>query len=1164
MVKKILRGLLIVFLLLVILLAGAVVYVDLHLRSGEEKLLQDFADTEGLEVAFRRTNLRIWKSFPQVSLTIDSLVIRDTLLPRDAPALLAVSHFETRLNLAALLRDTVSLESVQLTRGSLYLAADSSGTYNTGRLLNKSAEAAPTKYSFATPLISYDNSRIWLDDIAVTFLQPARDKRIELRVDSIRTTLQTLAEGAGVKMNTQMALHIGQLAFNTEKGAYLTDAPLSGYVEGVFGPEVYTFSPTPLQIGTQTVEFSAEINRTPGAISHLYFSNDSTDYELTQALMPAKLRARLSEFYATGHFPVKAHVLSTLQRGEDTEVRVELQLAGQDVRAKKYNFRKVFTKIAVVNRLDEADHGIPGSRKNMRIDFTELDGNWGDIHLSADHATVAVFGKDARLRSAMQFSGPTRAVSSWLQNEDFFFSGGHFRFDAKVDASLIDYVEMAATTDGRLRLEDLNVVYQPAGVSFPFREISLSKVGDDVAFHLQSQALETGFTFALDGKLDNLTPLLIDVPGGRLRTQVNLYAPRIDWTDFLAFFGEDGLVASDRDTTSAPPGNQAVKQTLLGLRETFQPDVEAHFDTVAYYDVFTLTDFGTGLHFADDTLVLERTSFQWAGSRLAFGARLDLGGREETPFSLDVATDHLNLNLLRPTLDYFGLRLPVGLETLPDDLHIRFAHAGIIDDSMGIKPGYNIGKLDFDDGRDGRFSGNMNYRPGTTGLATNFQLAGDPAFVNELFGAENFFFGTGRFAIDLAVDGMPADLPALILTSRMQLRIDSSRVTYRPAQVYAPIKTFTVDVDRGHATYALDLLNDASRRSVVVTGKLDQLTSFLYPGEDDVYQIEANISASLLHLSDITGFFGTVDPVPDSSVADTRQLLSASGGIFNSLRPELAVAIDSFYATDSTLLTNVHASLHLVDSTSLVLDRSGFTLGDGSVELAATYRLDEKTYSPFTADLYVDNMDVSRVAGEIIRFDSTLGTALGHAGGKVNLSGRLTGQLDENNERILYDRTKGSINYALTGLEFADWQPLLDLGKKIKMRRRFEHLRFAPLTGTLTIDSGRVLVPRTEIQSTALQLFVEGHYDLGGGPDFLVTIPLRNIGRGVLDAAPSPTGYAHAGWKVFLVTGTDEDGELKNKFRLGNRRYFKSRGQLAEWRRLRDKWRNERRTARKR
>jgi hypothetical protein len=189
--------------------------------------------------------------------------------------------------------------------------------------------------------------------------------------------------------------------------------------------------------------------------------------------------------------------------------------------------------------------------------------------------------------------------------------------------------------------------------------------------------------------------------------------------------------------------------------------------------------------------------------------------------------------------------------------------------------------------------------------------------------------------------------------------------------------------------------------------------------------------------------------------------------------------------------------------------------------------------------------------------------SLGHAQGTLSIKGNLRGQLDETRQQILLDSTTGRLSVRLTDLELADWPQLQVMGRKLKMAKRLDTLRFAPLLGEVTIDSGRVSIPRTEIQSTALQLFVEGSFDTLTGPDLLIAVPLKNIGRGVLSQSPAPTGYARAGWKVYLVVQPGADGKTETKFRLGRRRYFRERGLLEVFRELRHTEKAARRQARK-
>ena len=1173
MAKKVLRWFFVVVGLTAVLLTGAVFSLDRYLRSHDEKLVRDYAYPAGLDIVFRELDLTAWSTFPRILLSVDSLVVRDTLRPADETALLAVANLSAEFSLTSLFGDTVSLRRLNLRGGNLYLDADSSGTFNAGSLLRRPNDPEPEHPDApATPReISWDGVHVGLDGIHFTYRNPAKRKDVGVQIVALQA-VATRSDSNTVEVTADLATHFERLGLNTDKGAYLTDAPVAGTLAATFGREQFTFHPARLAIAGQAFTVSAAIDPDPTALSRITVETNDATYDATQKLLPADLREKLDRFHVSGHFPAHVDIVTPLKRGGDPEVTIDFRLTGQDVRVKQYAFADVHATGRIVNRLEPWEGGIPGSKKNMRVTMDSARATYLGARVATPHATVAVFGRDARLRGPLRISGPAAAVSNYLENRNFFFDRGTFVLETEVDASLLSFEEVATTSDGTLTFQDLNVVYQPAAVRFPFQTVAVTKAGQDVSFDVESYPLGTGFSFALAGRLDNMTPLLVDKPGETLNTEVSLTSPRISWSDFLGFFGDDGYFA-DADTAAAPEPTTAeisrqtrvMKQTLAGIRNTFHPRISLRFDTVAYYDVLTVSDFTTGLNFADDTLVLRETSFNWAGSDLLLGAQLDLGHPGQTPFHLTVAADHLNLNALRPPLEYFGVAIPADIDSLPEDLSIAFDHVGRIADSLGIEPGYNTGRLVFNDGREHLFNGLLEYAPGPDGLRTGLHLAGDPQVVNKVFRSEDFFFGTGTFAIDVCATGNPADLGELLRTGELHLRVDSSRISYAPAGVFVPIESFDVQVREGRADYSMDLLTGRGGRAVAFRGDLDHITGFLFPERGEAFRVTTDASASALRWADLRDMVQLERDTTEEDTAtfDLQSMLSATGGVFRSFRPDLSLRVDTFWAGTTTPLLGLHSGLRLRDSTELLLERSGFRLDGGDVEFDASYALDDKLHSPFAAHWRMDTLALEQVLRELRNLNVPIPEDVGMLSGKLTMSGNLTGQLDEATGALLMDSTHGRMTYRLDDAELADWAALERIGKKTRMRERLRHLRFAPLTGEVIVDSGRVEVPRMEVQSTGFQVFLEGEINPETGPDLLISLPLRNIGRGNMDAPPAPTGYARSGWKVYLVQEAGKDGETKTRFRLGRRRYFRDRGRLDEWRERRAAYREERRAARR-
>ncbi|MEM6773048.1 MAG: hypothetical protein AAF597_20900, partial [Bacteroidota bacterium] len=257
------------------------------------------------------------------------------------------------------------------------------------------------------------------------------------------------------------------------------------------------------------------------------------------------------------------------------------------------------------------------------------------------------------------------------------------------------------------------------------------------------------------------------------------------------------------------------------------------------------------------------------------------------------------------------------------------------------------------------------------------------------------------------------------------------------------------------------------------------------------------------------------------------------------------------------------ANLRLLDSTLLVIDSTGFRLGDGTMNLSATYAIEQDTQSPFTLQWNSADLSLSALLKTIHQLGHGDLLAANRLGGKLNTQGDFRGVLTNLENRLPLAYTTGQLRIGLDSGSIAQLPILDELGRKLHMRKRFREVSLGPLAIDLYVDEGRLVLPRTEVQSTTLHFFVEGVLDTITGPDLLIALPLKNIGRGVKALPPAKTGFALAGKKVYIVLEQDEQGAIQTKFRLGRRKYFRQRGRLADLKQLKQQERAERRLARR-
>ena len=1205
MLKKAFRWLLYTVGFLLVLLAVVVGGLLYYAQNNHRRAVQEAADELGLDVTFARADITAWSTYPEVTLVLDSLEVYDCDYRDAHEPLLRARRLVGCASLADIWSYRIKLNRFTLEDATITVGADTTGRFRLGRPPTPAApQDTSSSASFFRPGFDWQHMDVTLRRVAVDVHNPIKDKHFVAYVDSLYTSPYR-NERNELTLAARLGATITGLGFNTTKGKFLENTYVTGTLPLRQEDDTWVLDSTVLDVTLDSITdqyaLSLRLNRRADEGLTLFAQSEAAHYDRVMAILPAETRERLKDFHVSGTIPASVAVFERPRDQKNTEIRLNFAAAGQSVKLKQYRFHDVHLTGSLVNRLPEEEGGEPGGRKNLRIAIGPTRAVYDQMQLTSPGGVIRGVGPAVRLTAPVHVTGDGAAINRQLATTNFFFRGGRFVLDTYVDdQDLRDRDEVISQADGTFVVRGTDVRYPSAGVTVPLEELDLRKRGQDIRFDLATEPLSTGFRFRLDGDLDNITPLLLYRPADSVRTRVNLTAPRLSWTDFRAIFTDGGYLddtttianqlpvtlnadaagaqvqgKGDKEQgtdTGAADNSQAMKKALRGLQASFRPELNLTIDTIAYYDALTATNFRSGVRFDGDTIVLERTTFNWEGADVQLNAHLGLAESDRTPFRLRLLTEHLDLNRLRPGLQAFGLSFPADLDRFPTDLTADFTHRGVINDTLGIQPGTNRGALRFHDGRQGMFTGSVNYRPTPEGLSTQLALDGNPAVINDLVRAENFFFGDGHFRIDLDLLGFPTDLPGLVAASDLQLRIDSSEVTYRPADVSIPVRSLRFDGREDHATYAIRLLSDAPDRAVDLTGTMDKFSAFLYPESDRIFRLRSDLSARNLHWDELASLVGlgpsspapkktkprtrvpaqTTPPPTDTTDFEIRDIVSARDGVFTLFRPDLSVRVDTFWTKAGPPLTELRAGLRMRDSSELILEQSGFRLGPGQISIKGDYDIDRRRRSPFNAEWAVDSLVSADLLTTLRALKLPGLDSLGEMTGILTTAGRLRGRLDERTQTLLFDSTAADLTFRLDDLALIDWPSLRAAGKRAFMEKRFARLGFAPLSGQLEVVDGELRLPRTEVQSTALQLFVQGTLNRASGPDLLIAVPLRaNIARGVLATAPAPTGYARTGWKVYLVYEPGKDGQPKMKFRLGRRKFYKDRGRLGELRALR-------------
>ncbi|MDP3568460.1 AsmA-like C-terminal region-containing protein [Sediminibacterium sp.] len=143
------------------------------------------------------------------------------------------------------------------------------------------------------------------------------------------------------------------------------------------------------------------------------------------------------------------------------------------------------------------------------------------------------------------------------------------------------------------------------------------------------------------------------------------------------------------------------------------------------------------------------------------------------------------------------------------------------------------------------------------------------------------------------------------------------------------------------------------------------------------------------------------------------------------------------------------------------------------------------------------------------------------------------------------NKIKAHLNFQLNQGALLNYPPLIKIQEHIFKKRKLDSLQFSNIQNEITIQNGNIHIPRMEIATSALNLFVGGDYGLNGKTNLHIQIPLNNItkrdqSKKMLNVSNKEKG----GTSIFLSAISDETGHIKLKIDPNGARYKKE--QIAQ------------------
>ena len=970
--------------------------------------------------------------------------------------------------------------------------------------------------------------------------------------------------------DTEMNIYVDEFSLKKSQGSFIKNSTLAGSFQSIIKNGQLDIAPFDLKINEE--EFLFEAMFKPKVFNKITLESDKTRFAKTISLLPKQLQNKISPYRVEKPFYSKTTIQGSFTNREEPLITIDVRLPNNKATVLGNDFKNVKLSGQFINRLDDSASYTKGSKSDFKFKFNNVSTSYRDFILSTKNALLtSTKANGLELALAAKIHGKASSISDWFGNDQFFFEKGTFELSANIDSPFKSFNDILIASNASIRLHDFSVWYQPANVSFPFEKLDLAKQSGDANFTIVNSSFVQDHEVLADGILKNINALLFNEIGLSTESDIRVVAKKLSWIDFINLFGQNGYLKNEKQKTDQEK-KSSMKETIRGMYYNFQPSISLDVDTLAYYDILQLENFNSGVYFQDqNTLILEKTSFDYDRGSVDFSAKLDISKPDKTPFEFELATTNLNLKKLLPAFDFFNIKLLEDLENLPDDVKIQLNHKGIIDDQHGLITNTSTGEIVIESqAHNGTFA-TISYHPNEdqTKLKTKIDIEGDPSLFNEFFGTEQFFFSEGRFSVQLNFLGDLKSKEQLMTEAVAIFAMHDAYVYYKPVDVNFPLKQVDLNLKQDKADFSFFVRSDSMDRQILFEGEMENFSEIILGNTGKTIKVNVNVHSPILEWDNFVDIFmpeskEKVESATASKEVNVSKIKETVRGLMRTFNPTINLKLDRFIYSEDLTFDKLKARLFLKDTDYLVLDNTSFDFHEGKIQMNGKVDLDKKDQAPFETIFLSRNVDIAKLIKGLDYLNLPSVRSIKNLSGTLNMDFDFKGTIAKGGKGLINEETVGVLDFTLRDLGIAGFPALDTVATKMRMKRRFDKLQFATLSNQLSINGNEIDIPLMEIQSNALSLFAEGKLSYGYNTNIWFSFPTSNLRLRDYDTIPAMEGYAKAGKKLFIEVTSDDTGANRYKFRLRKKWFYKTRGIPEQFRQDRKKWRKERRELKRR
>lgn len=363
-----------------------------------------------------------------------------------------------------------------------------------------------------------------------------------------------------------------------------------------------------------------------------------------------------------------------------------------------------------------------------------------------------------------------------------------------------------------------------------------------------------------------------------------------------------------------------------------------------------------------------------------------------------------------------------------------------------------------------------------------------------------------------------------------------------------PIVTGTVAVNEGTVEYAprklrfskasvlLEFKNDdllisnihvqSGRSSINMEGKIGNFLNLYYTAPEKVV-LNWKINSPEIHLAEFIEFLSArkVTKTPSKKKRKNADFTDDLNLLFDKCQVTMSLRVEKLLY-HKFIASRVRADLLLANS-QIILKNGGLLNSGGIINFKGMLQQMGKV-NRYEIQTEVNHVDVSKFFYAFDNFgmqSMQYNNLTGQLSARSGLSGKI---LD--NGQLVPNTILGNVDFELNDGALLNFDPIRKIGKYAFPNRNLNRITFQDLAGKLVLAGDKVTIRPMQINTSLLNMDIEGLYSFGTGTSINISLPLRNPEKDKNISDPELLAKRRERGLVLRLQATDgQDNKVKIK-----------------------------------